>query len=336
VPPGEQSGDALLRRARELHGAREYAALVEALASVEPDALLETPELGYLLADGLQRVGERERALPLVQALERPCARRGNDSLFRRRLNLEGVLLFGLGRTGDAEEAWTRLLGASADAGDTNFVARSNQNLGVIHTMRGDREAALASHARAIAAYRSLGYLRGLAQVHENQAITYREIDFWREADHHFLAAIEYAAADGSRDEVARARQERALLLCYQRDGRLAEKTARLALHEWERLGDPVGQGDTRRILGLIALSAGRAAEAGEHAERAQGLARSARAPLLEAESLELRAVLARLDGDEEGASSLRSDADARFASIGASSWGASVRARAEWLATRG
>lgn len=323
----------LLRESRELYGAREYTALVNALSPLGRGDLLEVPELGFLLADGWHRLGNREGALHLLQALGPVCARRGNDRLFRDRLNLEGALLFGLGRVDEAEGAWGRLQSASAAAGDANFVARSNNNLGVIHTMRGAREEALASYARAIAAYQQLGYLRGLAQAHQNQAITYRELDFWRDADHHFLRAIDYAAADGSQDEVARARQERALLLCYTGDRHLAGLTARQALRSWERLSDPSGLGDTHRVLGLIALAAGRLDEAGEEGEQALVFACRAHSPLLEAETRELLAVVAEGRGDAGRAASLRAAADEGFAALGASSWGAQLRLRVAWLA---
>jgi len=323
----------LLREAQELYGAREYTALVNALSPLERGDLLEVPDLGFLLADAWHRLGNREGALHLLEALGPVCARRGNDRLFRDRLNLEGALLFGLGRIDEAEDAWGRLRSAAASAGDANFAARSSNNLGVIYTMRGEREEALASYARAIAAYQQLGYLRGLAQAHQNQAITYRELDFWRDADHHFLRAIDYAAQDGSQDEVARARQERALLLCYTGDRHLARQTARQALRSWERLSDPAGLGDTHRVLGLIALATGGLDEAEEEAEQALVFAQRAHAPLLEAETRELLAAVASGRGDEARGASLRSGAEELFASLGAGSWGAQLRLRVGWLA---
>jgi tetratricopeptide (TPR) repeat protein len=332
VPLSSEGRASLLERARELYGARDYPGLVELLLPLEAGELLETPVLGFYLADAWQRGGERARALSLLAELAPVCARRGNDLLYRDRLNLEGVILFGLGRIEEAEDAWRRLLSAATRAGDDNFDARANNNLGVIYTLLGDREAALASYARAITAYQRLGYVRGLAQAHQNQAITYREMDLWREAEHHFQRAIDYALADGSADENARARQERSLLLCYQGQRGLAALTARHALREWERLDNPAGVGDSHRVLGTIALAGRDWDRARAEAEEGLGFARRLHDPLLEAESCELLATVAVARDAGAGAEPLRSRAEELFASMGAGAWGSQLRQRLRWL----
>jgi tetratricopeptide (TPR) repeat protein len=323
----------LRARSRELYDARDYAGLVAFLSPLERAELTGVPELGFRLADGWQRTGEREAALALLRELAPACARRGNDRLARDVTNLEGVVLFGLGRLPEAEEAWRRLMSASARAGDENFVARSNNNLGVIHTLLGDRESALAAYGRAIAAYQRLGYLRGLAQAHQNKAITYREMDHWREAEHHFLRAMDYASSDGSADEMARAKQERALLLCYAGERRLAEVTARHALARWEELGDPTGIGDAHRVLGTVALADGRWEVAAMWGEQALSIARSTHNPLLEAESHELLAVMEETGAEPSAEGAHQARADELFAAMGASRWGAQLRERLHRLA---
>ena len=324
--------EALLARARELYEARDYAGLVVFLSPLRRTELATVPELGFLLADALQRTGDREGSLALLDELAPACARRGNDRLSRNVLNLRGVVLFGLGRLAEAERAWRRLMSASAGAEDENFAARSNNNLGVICTLLGDRVGALASYGRAITAYQRLGYLRGLAQAHQNKAITYREMDRWREAEHHFQRAMDYAAADGSEDEMARVKQERALLLCYAGERRLAEVTARRALTRWEELGDPAGIGDTLRVIGTVALADGRWGVADEAATHALRIAETTRNALLEGEIHEL---LGALEGAREGPPASEphyARADELFAAMGAERWGAQLRERLRTL----
>jgi tetratricopeptide (TPR) repeat protein len=331
--PLDETREAILARARELYEARDYAGLVLLLSPLRRAELVAAAELGFLLADAWQRTGDRAAALALLEELEPACARRGNDRLSRNVVNLQGVVLFGLGKLAEAERAWRRLMSASSRAEDENFVARSNNNLGVIYTLLGDRVAALVSYGRAITAYQRLGYLRGLAQAHQNKAITYREMDHWREAEHHFQRAIDYATADGSPDEVARAKQERALLLCYEGERRLAEVTARHALSRWEQLGDPAGIGDTRRVLGTVALADQRLAMAEQEAGQALAIAHTTHNTLLEAEIHEL---LAAVEGARAGGAAGESHlarADELFASMGAERWGAQLRDRLRRLA---
>lgn len=318
----------LLERSRALWERREFPALVAALSVVERRALLAEPALGFFLADAYHRVGERDRSLALTRALAPACIRRGNDRLARERLNLEGVLLFGMGDLGGAEAAWTALLEASMRADDETMVARAGHNFGVLHTLRGEWDRALVSHERATAAYQRLGHLRGLAQVHNNLGTTYREMDFFPESDRHFLQALEYAQISESQDEAGRARIERALLLCYDGDLALARLTAQRALEAWERMGDTLHTGEAHRVLAVIALSGGLWTEAGEHAEQALELAERAHAALLGAEVREVLAAVRFRQGDRAEAEALRTGAEQGFAAMGARSWGANLRQR--------
>lgn len=328
-----EARDELVQRARQLWEAREFASLAEALAPVETSELVAEPSLGYYLADARLRLGQREEALRLVRLVEPAFARRGNDRLARERLNLEGILLFGTGDLPGAEGAWMRLLDASMRAGDETLVARVNQNFGVVYTLRGEWDRALVSYERAVVAYQRLGYLRGLAQVNTNLGITHRETGLFREGDQRFLQAIEYAQMDGSRDEVWRARIERALLLCYEGDLPLARLTAERALGAWRDMGDSLHSGEARRVLSIIALAGGSWEAVEEHGQEALSLATGAHAALLEAESREILAAAAEHAGDGSRARELRQEAEALFAAIGSPVWGRNLRSRLESLA---
>lgn len=318
----------VLERARSLDEARDYPALYSLLRTVPEDHLFAEPELAFLLADVSRRVGSGDAALALIDGLKPVAGRRGNDRLGRKRSNLEGILHFDRGHYVEAEAAWLRLLADADQAEDDEFVARANNNLGILCTLSGRLEEALAHYGRAVNAYRNLGYRRGLAQSNQNLAITYRELGFFIEAERHFLDAVQFAREDGSMDELARAEQERALLQLIAGDPSLAAATANAARQRYERLNDPAGIAEVERVLGLIALQKGEYGSARMHLVAARDWAAANHSALLDAECQEaLAAVADALDGDGAG-NSLREEAERRFAALGAGPWGERVRAR--------
>ncbi len=316
----------LLEQARALVAGRDYPGLVTLLGPVPREQLLAEPELGFLLAEAWRRAGERARALELARALEPVCRRRGNDRLYRERSNLEGILLFESGDLGGAEAEWRRLLDAASRAGDEEFVARANQNLGILYTLAARWEEALASYERAIVAYQRLGYLRGLAQAHNNLAISYREMGFPDEADQAFRQAQDFARSDGSQDELGRIEQEWALLTAIRGDAAVARVTAERSLRRFRELGEPAGAGDALRVLGIVALWDARLEQARTRLEEALRLARELHLRLLEAETVEALAALALAAGDQGAAEVLRVEGERIFAELGATQWGMQIR----------
>lgn len=326
----------LLREARELDARGEYPPLRALLDSV-PDPLLEAePELAYLGAEVRRRTGETGGAAEWLGRLAEVAARRGNDRLNRRRLNLLGVLHFDRGEVAGAEQAWLELLDAATRAGDEEFVARACNNLGVVHTLNLDEEEALAAYARATAAYQRLGYRRGLAQSHHNLGIIYREMGLLDRAQGHFHEAAAHARADGRSDEVARVEQERALLHLLQADPALARATAVRARDRYRSLEDRVGVAETERVVGLTFLAQGDVERARVALEESATMAREAGAALLEAEVLEGLAGVAVRAGDRREARRLRIRATLRFRTIGALAWGRRARRRVEAIVAAG
>ena len=324
----QQEVRALLDRARELNDERDYPALLAELEPLAEEELFLEPELAFLHADVLRRVGEGGRALDILTRLEPVCATRGNDRLNRRRLNLVGSLHFEQGDVKAAEAAWMEVIGASGRARDAEFEARANNNLGVICTLQTRMQDALTHYYRALAAYQRLGYLRGLGQCHHNLAIAYRELGFPREADSHFHEAARFARTSDSEDETARVEQERALLMLLEGDSTLARSSASRALARYDRLEDPAGSGEALRVLGLVSLWHGELAEARASLDESLKLARQCKATLLQAESLEAIAAVSELQGRPEEYSALRGEAARLFRSIHAAAWGAMTRQR--------
>lgn len=333
LPPHEAA--TLLREARALNEARAYPKLAELLEPWGRDALDADPELLFLRADVLRRVGRADDAVADLDALEGRIAPYGNVGLHRRRLNLLGSLRFEAGRIDDARDLWIAQLEAASAAGDEELAARACNNLGVVATLLDDLPSALVYYTRAVAAYQQVGYSRGLGQSHHNMGITYREMGFLHEADAHFRTADRLARAASSADEVARVAQERALLIYLLGDPALARHTAGDALERYERLKDPAGVAEVHRVLGLLALGDGRMGEALGEFDEAVSRAVDGSMPLLEAEARAARGVTREVvehPGAEEDARRAREI----FGALGAPSWGRRALDRARSFAARG
>jgi tetratricopeptide (TPR) repeat protein len=259
-----------------------------------------------------------------------PAARRaGLPRLEEDRLNLDGMLRFETGDVGGAEAVWRDLLDQASRAEQHEFVARANNNLGIVFTLQVRPVEAVTAYERAVAAYRLLGLRRGIAQAHQNLGITYRELGHANEAEEHFDAALRYARDDASEDEIARIEQERALLIYLaRRDTRLARATAIRALRRFATLADPVGFGDCLRVLAMIDLGSGDYAAARSHADHALEHARAAGHQLLEAEVLEVLAGVDLAEAREDDAANARERAKIRFEQLGAGAWGSAFRER--------
>ncbi|MGH7477036.1 MAG: tetratricopeptide repeat protein [Longimicrobiales bacterium] len=322
----------LLARARALERGRDHAGIAALLGDVDPAELVGEPELGFLLATAWRRTGQPGRALELTRQLAVSCARRGRDRLWRARLNLEAALQFDRGDTAAAESLWRTVADEALSAADDELLANAHNNLGVVFTLQGRHDEALAAYGRALAACQRRGDRGGMARAHQNLAISYRELGFLRDADTHFTAAREHAHADGSEDLVGRAEEERAILFLLAGDERLAAAAAERALVRFQRIGDTVGMGEALRVLGLADLAAQRPQDARSHLDAALAAAREGGAALLEAETLEALAAADEALGGGN-ADALRTEARTLFARMGADGWGRQIRARTRALA---
>jgi tetratricopeptide (TPR) repeat protein len=324
----------MVERARVLYHQRAYRRLADHLDALPRENLMAQPQLGFWLADAWRRLGRTQAALELDVAITPACRYSGIARLEQDRLNLEGMLRFETGDVWGAEGAWRELVAHATEAGDDEFIARANNNLGIIYTLQARPMEAAACYERAVASYRMAGLRRGIAQSHQNLAITYRELGQAAEADDHFAAAIRYAWDDGSDDEIARAEQERALLIYYSRhDARLALATVKRAMLRFTRLGDPLGYADSLRVRAMIELGEKMLEPARRHAEHALEHARTAGHRLLEAEVLEVVAGIAIACGMRPAADQARREASVLFQLLQAPAWGSALRERVEGLA---
>lgn len=303
----------IAEQARDLFDRQQWQELGELLQAMPRAELRAAPQLSFWLADTWRRLGRHADALDLLNNIAPSIKRSGIARLPLFCLNLLGMIRFESGEIAGAETAWRQLLAEASRDHDEEFVARANNNLGIIYTLHGRPVEAVTCYERAIAAYRLLGLQRHIAQSHQNLGITYRTLNQYNQADEHFESAIRYARATASEDEIARAEQERALLIYLARkDARMAKATVTRALSRFSSLRDPIGQADSLRVLAMIELGEGERDESRTHAEQALAAAQTAHHALLEAEVLEVLG--------------LKERADEKFASVGASAWGRHFR----------
>jgi tetratricopeptide (TPR) repeat protein len=211
--------------------------------------------------------------------------------------------------------------------------ARATTNLGVIANLRGRHQAALAQYRLAIPAYQRLGFPRGLGETHHNLAITLRDLGQLDEADRQERRAIAFAEEAGHRQVGAMARAGRAELGLRRGEPEVAAAGARLAAREYLRLGEPVGEADALRLLGMAATVLGSLAEARSAIDRGLKLADRYGSLLLKAEALRARAGVLLQAGETHHAARAVADARALLDELGATAerealdrWWSSVR----------
>lgn len=320
--------NSLLERAWELRAERDYPGLVELLTPVPEAELLSEPELGYWLAAGWRSVGRWHSALGLLRDMEEPCRRRGNDKVFRDRLNMEAVVLLQLGYLAEAEILFNRLVEVAREAGDEQAFMFAIMNLGVVCDIQCRWKEALTNHGLAMAICQRLGDRRALGSIHNNLAMTCRQLALLHEADTHFQKALDHFRVAGSDDQIGLSEMERALLLNMMGDPHLAEATARRVLLRFRRLGHLPGEGDSLRVLGIVVAGQGRRDEARRYFQDAIGKVRSAAERLTEAQVLEEMAVLEREEGNEVASAGLAEDASTIYLELGAPLRAQMLRAR--------
>ncbi len=313
--------------ARDLRRRREWRLLAAAGEALSRAELLAEPEVGYAYAAACRHVGRPARALEVALDVEPEARRRGDWRLTGETVNLIGNILFETGHPDEAQARFESLLEHASRWNDEEFSARASNNLGVMSNVRGRRDLALTFYQRALAAYQRLGNRLGMAETHANLGISYRDLDFNREADGHFRRAIEFAEAEGSERVAAIAETERAWLCLRAGDGPLARSLAGRARGRAQAIGDPAGEGNALRMLAGAALLQGRTDEAEAHLDQALRMATDHSEALLAAETQRDRGLFFRERGRMDAAREALTESAAHFARLGATAESEAVTA---------
>lgn len=321
-----------LREIRSLVRLRDWPAVAELLRGVSLEGLLAEPELGFHYADACHRIGQAARAREIAEQLEPTVLRLGDRGLFLALVNVIGIAHFGSGDIESANARFAFLLEYAVAWHNEDFAARAANNLGIIANVRGRSEEALTYFERALASYTRVGNPRGLAQTHHNLGIAYRDLGYLTDAEAHIRQGLDLATTAVSEDVAALAEAEMANLKLRGGDPPLARSIARRALERFERLGDPLGSAEARRVLALADEAAGHLDDAMHQLDRALAVGRAHDDPFLLAEVQRDRGRILAARGEKTLALEALRDAALHFEGIGAREDAATARANASGL----
>lgn len=322
-----QNLDALREPADALAGESRWAGLVDLLAPVPVERLISRPGLAYRLGEAYYHTGRMEDLRELADRLQDGMRRERDTTGVMRALNLAGIAAFELGRVDAARRAFESLMELAEGEGDEDMLARAANNLGALANLQGRRAEALSLYQLALVLYQRLGQLRGLAQTHQNLAISFRDMRLLRESDFEYRQAEEIGRSFDYAPIVAMATVGRAELAALRNDPEVARKLVERGLALARELGDPITEGIALRIRALArSASPPPSADAEEPAlsearadlGAALELARRTGNLLLEAESLRDLARLERRRGRGPEADGLFRRAVDRFSVLGA------------------
>jgi putative nucleotidyltransferase with HDIG domain len=271
-------------RARERAGG-----LPEAAAGYEA-AIRSAERAGEraVLAEGLRRLAvvrhhcnQSGEARLLCNRSFTVACEAGNDVLAAEALNTLGGIDLEAGPLADARSHFQRAVelgGASPE-----LKARVEQNLGILASIQGDLEGALACYARSLEAYQSCGDEHGCAIAYHNLGMVSTQRQLLDEADRYFTRS--YAIAARANDVYLRA-------LCLLNHAEVyfareryeaARRNAEDALVLLDQIDGGVLRAQAYRIIGMVYRETGRPALAESRLRSAIELAVAAESALNEA-----------------------------------------------------
>ena len=310
-------------RARERGGA---VGLTEAAAGYE--AAIDAAECGgsserAVLAEALRRLAVvRHHSNQSVEA-RRLCERSvtvaremGNDILAAEALNTLGGIDLEAGPLADARSHFLRAVqlgGASRELG-----ARVEQNLGILATIQGDLEWALACYARSLEAYKSCNDEHGSAIAYHNLGMVSAQRQLLDEADRYFTQS--YAIAVRVDDTYLQG-------LCLLNHAEVyfareryeeARQKAEAALALFGQVDVGVLRAQAYRVIGMVYRETGRPALADARLRSAIEFAVTAGSVLNEATARRELAILYQTMGRNQDALILLNEAHALFSRLDA------------------
>lgn len=289
VPPAVlNSAAAWLEQGRQLERAGNVAAAEPAyesactLAEAAGDRSTLSAGLRHLALLHHQR-GASPRAGELARRAYDVALAAGEREPAALALNVLGSFAFECGDLPGARRTFDSALALAS--GSTALQARIEQNLGVLATVQGDHERALAHYGRSLDAYVALGDDRGVAIAYHNLGMISADRGRWDEADTWFRQAFTGAERAGdihlqglcllNHTEVHLARE------AYDR----ARADVERALGIFDQLESHIDKADAYRMLGTVHRCTAQLESAERHLLRARGLAAEMQSVLSEAET---------------------------------------------------
>jgi len=308
----------LLEKAKKYNNERRYADVEALLAGVPRSQLITELELYFLLCLAQSNRLHHDEAKSLLESAEEEFARSGQTKLICRWQNLYAIQLTIEGNLVLAEDLLNACIGTSELEGFKRLVASAYNGLGVIASVRGEPDQAVAQFSRAITGWSILGDRAGVGKAHHNLGVVHREWEQYTEATTHFLLATDYFSVSGTEEEKIFTSAERAMLLQNLGDNAMAESMARGAVERASRLSNKILNASTNKSLGAILSAKGKYGEATQWLHSAVMALGTMKHHLLRAEIYEENALLAIRTQDLEAAETNRLLAIKHYSKLGA------------------
>ena len=323
APAPVRSAPDLLHETRAREGT---VGLTEAAAGYE--AAIEAAERAgerAVLAESLRRLAVvRHRCNQSVEA-RRLCERSftvaretSNDILAAEALNTLGGIDLEAGPLADARRHFLRAVqlgGASRE-----LRARAEQNLGILASIQGDCEDALACYARSLEAYKSCNDEHGSAIAYHNLGMVSAQRQLLDEADRYFTQSYEIAVRVQDTYLQGLCLLNHAEVYFARERYEQARRNAETALGLFEQVDSGVLRAQAYRVIGMVYRETGRPALAEARLRSALELAMTTGSVLNEATTRRELAILYQAMGRNQDALRLLNEAHALFRRLDARS----------------
>ena len=240
--------------------------------------LAEAPEDRPLLIEALRRLGvvrhrcsEPDRGRELCALSYREAVEFGDLILAGEALNVLAAFAFEAGEIAAARGGFVNALALAG--GSPSLLGRIEQNLGVLDSVQGDHDGALAHYRRALEAFRQAEDVRGCAITHHNIGLVASRRGQLDLAESSYATSASLAGRIGDQYLGALCDLHRAEVSHTRRRLPEALHRAESALAVFELLGDVRARSDANKVIGAILRDCGRFALAEERLETAKRLA---------------------------------------------------------------
>ena len=195
--------------------------------------------------------------------------------------------------------------------------ARILGHLGAFFVRHRQWKPALAAYREALGCAPEIRDLRQLAMMHHNLSIAYSRLGRPAEARASAERALALYSAQSAAGDLARMQSDLGDLLMRQGDLKGAETALDSALGIFAATADHRGEGYAVLTMAEVALAQGALARSRRRLDRARAMALRSGETLLQACVAQVRARLARAEGDQDGASAAFEEAIALFQDLG-------------------
>jgi tetratricopeptide (TPR) repeat protein len=276
------------------------------------------PDVQLLVATAATRLGDLVMGESLADEALRHFHRRGDWDGSMRSLNLLGAIQWERGQTTQAGTFFAEALRLARELNDSLMLARACNNLASVAHLQGRLDEAAALYRGALLAYQRLGDRRGTAETYHNLGLAYWQVGGWSEAQDAADEAVRHAEIVGNRSLLALVLAGRAEIRVERDDVALAERELERAQKLALEVADEIVGAEVDRVRGLAALRRENWELALEHADAARRVALEHDSALLLAECAGIAARALRALGRIKEAEERRSEAEAGFQMLGA------------------